>query len=659
MTLKINMLPDESASGGLGIGVMTSAGNPWSVPDALANELVNRRVATYAVAPFNDDGSLGAEEVFKVRGVVSGGGNRGVRTVLGPGDSMTDSWHNRYNSVCSYDAATRLLTITQSSHRIPPAGTPEAYIAYWNLDYPSTQRHRRYPAFSIDANTVGAYLDADFGADLPNGALSSTGFVRFECRQSTTDSWALWLQMLTGWRLDIVRNAAQSGNITSLCPAQVLNDILPLDPQLILLQSPGINDEVATRTDMTTAQWQADMEASLSPLLARGTKVLMTNITPTRTPNSRNTLGVSQRIQQKNAWLESYARGRGNMVVLDAYKQVVDHASVIGDAKTGILKAADGIHYAFPQTRAVAAAMKAVIDVWFPPGRRSTLPSSAIQNFTGVMQTPTATASGGIVTVTLASHGRRVGDWLRMKGWTQTAANIAARIIAITTNTFTYAAPGIADGALSGASGRVGFTRQIFPNPLLLATTGGTTGGGVTGTVAANLQCSHNGTASGAWVAVASVVARPDGLGNNQRLRVTGAGAADKPYIRFNGTGAIATDMQAGRSYQLEAELTLSSSDWALTQLCELTFQLTYTVDGVAYRVGMEGYDSATDILAGAGTEAIVLHCRTSPMQMPSTAVSITAADLFFNVRAASGWSAGPTLDIELGRIAVWDVTAD
>ena len=72
MTLKINMLPDESASGGLGIGVMTSAGNPWSVPDALANELVNRRVATYALAPFNDDGSLGAEEVFKVRGVVSG-----------------------------------------------------------------------------------------------------------------------------------------------------------------------------------------------------------------------------------------------------------------------------------------------------------------------------------------------------------------------------------------------------------------------------------------------------------------------------------------------------------------------------------------------------------------------------------------------------------
>lgn len=93
MTLKINMLPDESASGGLGIGVMTSAGNPWSVPDALANELVNRRVATYAVAPFNDDGSLGAEEVFKVRGVVSGAGvaNGTMLAEVTPNTLLTDT----------------------------------------------------------------------------------------------------------------------------------------------------------------------------------------------------------------------------------------------------------------------------------------------------------------------------------------------------------------------------------------------------------------------------------------------------------------------------------------------------------------------------------------------------------------------------------------
>ena len=75
MTLSINMRPGAAANGGLGIGVMTSAGNPWSLPDGLANELVNRGLATYVNAPFDDDGSLSASEVFQIRGVVSGAWN--------------------------------------------------------------------------------------------------------------------------------------------------------------------------------------------------------------------------------------------------------------------------------------------------------------------------------------------------------------------------------------------------------------------------------------------------------------------------------------------------------------------------------------------------------------------------------------------------------
>ena len=36
MTLSININIGASALGGLGVGLMTSAGNPWSVADALA-----------------------------------------------------------------------------------------------------------------------------------------------------------------------------------------------------------------------------------------------------------------------------------------------------------------------------------------------------------------------------------------------------------------------------------------------------------------------------------------------------------------------------------------------------------------------------------------------------------------------------------------------
>lgn len=46
MTKRINMTASGVASGG-SLGILTAAGNPWSVPDDLANDLVNRGLATF------------------------------------------------------------------------------------------------------------------------------------------------------------------------------------------------------------------------------------------------------------------------------------------------------------------------------------------------------------------------------------------------------------------------------------------------------------------------------------------------------------------------------------------------------------------------------------------------------------------------------------
>lgn len=45
MTKRINMNAGASVKGGIGIGDMTSAGNPWTVPNGLADDLINRRLA--------------------------------------------------------------------------------------------------------------------------------------------------------------------------------------------------------------------------------------------------------------------------------------------------------------------------------------------------------------------------------------------------------------------------------------------------------------------------------------------------------------------------------------------------------------------------------------------------------------------------------------
>ncbi len=71
MTLSINIKPGQSVNGGLVLGVMTAAGNPWLVPDALANELVNRGVAT---ANWANQTQVAATLVVNADGSVAGVG---------------------------------------------------------------------------------------------------------------------------------------------------------------------------------------------------------------------------------------------------------------------------------------------------------------------------------------------------------------------------------------------------------------------------------------------------------------------------------------------------------------------------------------------------------------------------------------------------------
>lgn len=51
MSKRINLNVSAAVFGGAALGVLTAAGNPWTVPDALADDLVNRNLATYADAP--------------------------------------------------------------------------------------------------------------------------------------------------------------------------------------------------------------------------------------------------------------------------------------------------------------------------------------------------------------------------------------------------------------------------------------------------------------------------------------------------------------------------------------------------------------------------------------------------------------------------------
>jgi hypothetical protein len=70
MSLQINMNPGAAVQGGVGIGLMTSAGNPWTVPDVLALELVNRAEASPVNWPTSPPNSLSPVQAAAVAPVV-------------------------------------------------------------------------------------------------------------------------------------------------------------------------------------------------------------------------------------------------------------------------------------------------------------------------------------------------------------------------------------------------------------------------------------------------------------------------------------------------------------------------------------------------------------------------------------------------------------
>lgn len=117
MTLSINMNAGASAQGGVGVGVMTAAGNPWAVADVLAQELVNRGVATPVNWPTTPSSNLSPTELAAFRSSVSGGYAVGSTSILLDPLSATSQWASASAGVPTLAVSTdpevgQVLTIT-------------------------------------------------------------------------------------------------------------------------------------------------------------------------------------------------------------------------------------------------------------------------------------------------------------------------------------------------------------------------------------------------------------------------------------------------------------------------------------------------------------------------------------------------------------------
>lgn len=126
---------------------------------------------------------------------------------------------------------------------------------------------------------------------------------------------------------------------------------------------------------------------------------------------------------------------------------------------------------------------------------------------------------------------------------------------------------------------------QLLDNPLMQTGAAGSTAGTVTGTVAELWQITESGSAS----VSASVVARADGIGNNQRMVTTSTAAND--YAELHQPSSIHGRVSEGDRLVAICEVSLS----AVTALGRLTYSVEFTVDGVTYTAGFVQSDTTMD----------------------------------------------------------------
>lgn len=601
----------------------------------------------------------------KIQSLVSGDGFGGLRTGLF-GDSMTD-WHNMVISAssASYDAALNQITlVTPSVH----TAWPGLMVSFWNYSYPSLRNRQRLPVLSMPNSTSLTFQLPTVPAGVANGALTGIMQYRPENLRGVNNPVNL-AQSLLGWPLNIVVNAAKSGEYTRSALANI-NELLSFKPQLVIMQALGINDQTYAYADsigrfLTEAETAANNRAIFDAILAGGADLIVGTITPVGSAEvARGKKDIMDRVIRLNDDIWSYARGKARMQVYDAYGAYIDPTNATGLALANTMRS-DGIHHSIRGGLKLAPLIVNCIKRYQPAAIRSTLPQSAIANHdAAALATTSATnaAADGTVTVTMAAaHNWRPAEAIRCTDFTDTACNGVFTILTTpASNQLTFLAPGAVVGALSG-SRIISRMANIFRNPLLTSATGGTTqaaSGSLTGTVAQYLNCGVANTSTG-YVAVASVAADDSGFGNKQVLAVTACSADGTPRSQITVAGSssyAATKMRGnGASWQFECVFRLKSTSWTDTPLSDFRAYLQVTgSDGLTYETdALYGWDGTE---AGWATANMEFHLRTPPLQIPA-GVAVSNSSFMVWVRHPSAITGSATLTMEMARIAVTDVT--
>lgn len=563
----------------------------------------------------------------------------GYRTVLF-GDSMTETQYSMGTATASYNKNTGVMTVTASGHQFATGW----YCKLFNRNYSSLLAGRRLQVTRLDANTFTVQVESQL-ADLPDGALTGTTQYRPEHWQSA-QGFVAWLQIASGWRFNIVNNGAQSGDTTANALARLDAEVLAYNPQVVIMQLPGINDLSTGNGPVDENTIYANLTQIIDKISAAAYATIVLTITPVAASEAagRANLQAMQKVMRINRRVKDYCLAVPGVIVFDAWGKVVDPTNTTGLAKAEYLRTApDAIHYSMRGGKMIADALWGQIQHQFS-SVPDTLPKCAADSYNGSKFALTSpTRSGNVITATATAHGCNTGEVLKATGGTSEVLNDWVVVTRVDANTLTFPSVGT-DGAISGTV-YLGRNNNLFDKPILQTATGGTVVAPGTGVAADNLRIQG---VVGSPAYACSVVARDDGYGNDQMVAITAAASGNQVKIGldydqyFTELPAIT---KAGRKYVAEASVSMTGV--LGSNLSEIRFNLEATVSGVSYQVyALNGYADGPVLNADWSG-----HLRTPEFVLPSGTSTLINAALTCSFSAS-----GTELAVKIGRISLREI---
>ena len=233
---------------------------------------------------------------------------------------------------------------------------------------------------TADANTF------TYTARSVPSAATATGSVYFTNGLLRRDyGYFNWLNAQLGGRLNVLFNAGIGGDTVQRMAGR-LNHVTQFNPDYCFLQG-GYNDLART-----TAQIIADFTTIFTTLYNEGITVVALTETPLHSSAGSYSAANAQKLLAVNNWMRNYARTHKGILILDAFKALIDGTSATGQPLANMVWAADSVHWTPKASRAIGNAGYNLLNSIVPAG--NTLASSLIDDYTTDTSNPNIVING-------------------------------------------------------------------------------------------------------------------------------------------------------------------------------------------------------------------------------------------------------------------------